>query len=453
MNNTPNNHDVANSVPYYYEEKKKYNYTLTHGIYALLSFLMGTLWYRWIFLYRPYDIFGEYQALPITLFALVFTFFTVSFFKLRKAQIGRDSFVFMIAMLVFSLRFTLYPTDTGSFISVLALFVLHVTALLFVYSIGTKNAIDVIVGSAAKAMFVAPFASLHRIFTSLSVFFRFKNKNDDSAAKCKKLLYEFGFVLLGLLIALPIVANVLVLLDSDGFFSDFVDGIFVFFDNIHFSFRLGNYVNIISVLVSMFIFGAVFDADKKREEKASAPLDCRRVPETIGKTVLVMLIAVYALFILAQIDGFTHMLRGEIPELTTYAEFARSGFFELCAVACINGATLYFFELLSLKKNPEKNFGITKILLISFTLFLILTAAVKMMMYINVYGFTPKRFYTLWFMLLLTVLFVMSLFKLRNGKFRLSRYATYVTLLWLAVLFLVDFEGISNHLNLKYFFK
>ncbi|MBE6705065.1 MAG: DUF4173 domain-containing protein [Ruminococcaceae bacterium] len=451
MNNTPEFNDIANSVPYYYEEKNKYNYTLTHGIYALLAFVIGTLWFRWVFSYNPNDIFGVYQALPITLFALVFVLYTVSYFRLRKAHIGHDSCVLLAALLIFSLRFTIYPTDTWSFISVLAQFVLHVTALLFVFSVGKEGTIDRIGGSIAKALFVAPYASFHRIFTSLSVFFRLKKKDGETSKKRKKALTEAGLIGIGLFIAVPIVVNVLVLLGSDGFFADFVDGIFRFLDGLSFDFHIGNYVNIISVLVSMFIFGAMFSADKIREEAPPAPIDCKVVPETIGKTVLAVLLAVYALFIVAQIDGFSHMIMGVLPDSVTYAEFARSGFFELCAVACINGAILYFYEIFSKKNDPEKRFGIMKLLIICFTIFLILTAAVKMLMYISAYGFTPKRFYTLWFMVLLTVLFLMTIFKLRDGNFKLSRCSVYLTLIWLSVLFLVDFEGLSTALNNGYF--
>lgn len=452
MNNAPENHDYANSVPYYAPEKKKNVYTLTHAFFAVLTLILGSLWHRWVFLYYPMDIFKEYRALPITVFTLVFLALSVSFFRLRKTKIGRDGLILMTATLVFSLRFALYPDETGSFIFVLSLFVLHVCALLFLYCVGTKNSLDKIVGSTARAVFAEPFLSFHSIFASFSAFLKIKKLKEHPKEKSKQIINNILLVLLALFIAIPILTAVISLLGSDGFFADYLGEIYDFFCNLRFDFRIGEYFNPLTVLVSMFIFGALFSSDKRKGEQVSTVHDFRSVPEIMSKTVLISLLAVYLLFMLAQINGFCHMLTGSLPDGVTYADFARSGFFELCTVACINGAALYFYELLTIK-NPENKHGIIRILLIIFTLLLIFTAAAKMIMYISAYGFTPKRFYTLWFMLLLTALFFIAPFKLKNPQFKLSRYSVYITLFWLAVLFLVDFEAVSELINARYFIR
>ncbi len=454
MNNSPEQFDYANSVPYYIPERKKYPYTLTHAFYALFAFVIGTLWYRWIMTYNSDGIFGNSRAVPVAAFTLVFFVFALSFFRLRGIKPGKDAFILMGACLVFSLRYVLYPKDVYSFMAFLSLLVLHVCVLLFLYCIGNKASLDRIVGSTFKSIFYAPFSCFHCIYVAFCAFFKSRKKTDDEKSRTKDWLYKFVLVLFGIAIATPILVNVLVLLSSDGFFADFLRGISDFFANISFEIRLGDYFNLITILVAMYIFGAVFSADKRvtlPEEAKDYSADFRIMPKIMGSTINISFLVVYALFFIAQIDGFSHMLAGSIPENTTYAEFARSGFFELCTVACINGAVLYFPDIMEVRDESKKSVSVTKILLIVFTLLLIFTAASKMILYISVYGFTPKRFYTLWFMLLLTVLFVMAIFKLRYREFRLSRYATYVTLLWLCVLFLVDFEGISSALNAEYF--
>lgn len=460
MNNTPDNENnrtqvqtdtpqsennpLSRSLP----QRKKYNYTLTHGIFALLTFILGSLWYRWLFFHHTDSIFRDCHAMGITVFALLFFAISVAFFKIRKKEIGTDAFIIMCAALIFSLRFTLYPNDTYSFISGLAFFVLHITALLFLYCVGTKNALDKIVGSIIKSVLYEPFASFHRIFTSLSVFFKVKKPStEQQKQKSKQLVTNISLVLLTLFCIIPVITAVLALLFSDGFFSDYLGDVANILSEIDIDFRIGDYFNIITILVSMFIFGAIFSADKKAEEEIKPSQSCNILPQIIGKTVLVTLILIYTLFVTAQIDGFAHMFMGILPEGVTYAEFARSGFFEICTVACINGGVLFLIELLTVKASDTEKISITKILLIIFTILLIFTAAAKMTMYITAYGFTPKRFYTLWFMLLLTVLFIMAFFKLRNRNFKLSRYSVYVTLVFLALLFLVNFEWLSAYLN------
>ena len=474
MNNTPDNENnrnqvqinlpqyesepppIPNSFPPYgctapvypIPERKKYIYTKVHGIFAILTLILGSVWYRWLFYYHSNGIFKECRALGITFFTVLFFGITISFFRLRKKEIGKDSFIIMCATLIFSIRFALYPTDTDSFIAFLSFFVLHISALLFLYCIGTKNALDKIIGSTFKCVFVAPFASFHRIFVSFSAFFKFrKPATEEEKQKSKKLLINISLVLLTLFCLIPILTIVLSLLFSDGFFSDYLGSISDFINGIEFSFRIRNYVNPITILVSMYIYGAMFSADKKQNEKPDNTHNCTVLPAIVSKTVLISLIIIYILFTIAQIDGFAHMFMGILPEGVTYAEFARSGFFEICAVACINGGVLFLLEILTHREDSSKKIPASKILLLTLTILLIFTAAAKMTMYITAYGFTPKRFYTLWFMLLLTVLFIMTFFKLRNSSFKLSRCSVYVTLAFLTVLFLVDFEWVSVYLN------
>ena len=448
MNNIPNYPNTENIPPCFFKTKNKYTYTTTHGIFALLTFILASLWYRWIFISHQDNIFGNFRALGITVFTLLFFTLTISFFKFRKKDIGKDALIIMCASLVFSARFILYPDDTGSLISFLTIILLHICALLFLYCIGTKNSLDKIVGSTMKCIFIQPFASFHRIFVSFSAFLKLKNPyTNQEKEKSKKVLINISLVLLTLFCIIPIISAVLSLLFSDGFFSDFLSGVYDFLSEINIDLNFGDYFNLITILVSMYIFGAIFSADIKTDKPATPAQNYSVIPLIMSKTVFFSLIIIYAIFTIAQIDGFTHMFLGILPDGITYAEFARSGFFELCAVACINGGVLFLLDILTIKDKSGKMYLSITIILIIFTILLIFTAAAKMIMYISAYGFTPKRFYTLWFMLLLTVLFIMSIIKFKKTTFKLSRFSVYSSLIFFAVLFLVDFDSISCYLN------
>ena len=447
MNTTPNPEINTEMVT----QKKKNTYTLTHGIYALLTFILGSLWYRWFFNVRYDSIFWDYPALGIFSFSLVFFALTLSFFKFRKKRLGKDAIIILCATLIYCIRFVIYPEDTQTAAS-LAIFTVHICALLFLYCIGRDNALDRIVETMVKCVFYTPFAYFHTIFASFTAFFKFKApSSEEQKDKSKKLLTNISLWVITIFACVPIVSIVVSLLFSDGFFSDFLGSIKGFFSQFSFDFRIDDYFNFITVLVSMYIFGAIYGAENSKKDAPSTFGTNAMFPKIIGQTVLVVLIAIYALFVLAQIDGFAHMFMGVLPEGLTYAEFARSGFFELCTVACINGAVLYILDLLIVKEGERITSLTAKIVLILFTLLLIGTAVAKMLMYISAYGFTINRFIALWFMLLLTVLFVLTAVKLRRAEFKLSRYSVYVSLAFLAVLFFVDFEGVSEMLNNAYF--
>ncbi len=461
MNNNPNiNHEnlpqnssqpstapVASNIPV--TPEKKNVYTLTHAIFALLALVIGSLWFQLIFDTQVF--WAPYNAFQSTLFTIAFVLFATAFYKKSKIEFSTDSYFLLGVLLLFSLRFAVYPKDTFSSVFPLAVLVIHIIALLFMQSMGEKNTLDRVVGSTFRAVIIAPFGNFYTLFASFSAFFKIGKNTEESKTKAKKLGMEILLVCAGVFIALPILVIVLSLLSSDGFFSNFMGDIINFFEKIEIDIDIGDYFNIISILVSLYIFGALYSSDKKHGETPQAPQSYSFLPATVTKTVSVVLLVVYALFIVAQLEGFGCMLLGKLPDGVTYANFARSGFFELCAVACINGGVLYLADILTLKETKKKLTKILSVILICFTFFLILTAFAKMIMYITAYGFTPKRFYTLWFMLLLTILFALALVKLKKADFRLSRYSVYVTCGMLLVLFFVDFEGLSNGLNSAYF--
>jgi hypothetical protein len=97
-----------------------------------------------------------------------------------------------------------------------------------------------------------------------------------------------------------------------------------------------------------------------------------------------------------------------LPEGFTYAEYARRGFFELCAVAGINLGILIVSHVFMKREAGEapRILKVETLIISLFTMLLIATALSKMVMYINVLGLTQLRVYTSWFMILLLFIFV-----------------------------------------------
>ena len=94
----------------------------------------------------------------------------------------------------------------------------------------------------------------------------------------------------------------------------------------------------------------------------------------------------------------------------TYAEYARHGFFELCAVTAINLAVIFAAKLLS-QEGRGKLLRIEVILLSVFTLALTVIDLSKMVLYIQSYGLTRLRIYTSIFMVFLFIVFLIILLR------------------------------------------
>ena len=103
---------------------------------------------------------------------------------------------------------------------------------------------------------------------------------------------------------------------------------------------------------------------------------------------------------------YTAAFSGVLPQGLSYAEYAREGFFQLCAVAGMNFVIMLCINRYVNQKNPVLLRTLC-IVLALFTLILLGTAASKLWLYIARYGLTQDRVYAAWFMGLLAVLFVL----------------------------------------------
>ncbi|MBQ3842700.1 MAG: DUF4173 domain-containing protein [Ruminiclostridium sp.] len=121
----------------------------------------------------------------------------------------------------------------------------------------------------------------------------------------------------------------------------------------------------------------------------------------------------YLLYVFSQANYFFSAFAGQLPDNMAYSEYARRGFFELCAIAVINLGVILFMLAFSKRKNEGRCAALKfyNTALCGFTLFIIATALAKMIMYIGEYGLTRLRLYTAWFMVLLAVIFTVLLIR------------------------------------------
>ena len=112
----------------------------------------------------------------------------------------------------------------------------------------------------------------------------------------------------------------------------------------------------------------------------------RFLPLTVSGAMLIPLLLLYGLFFFSQWPVYTAAFTGVLPQGWTYADYAREGFFQLCAVCAIN-AVLYLFVSLFTKMGKGQGFRralLTALCLCS--LILAATAFSKMVLYIKTYG-------------------------------------------------------------------
>jgi len=239
------------------------------------------------------------------------------------------------------------------------------------------------------------------------------------------------YVLLGLLIAAPLAAAVTALLCS-------ADAVFrALFDRLFSAWRLPDFLRVAGkgagalLLSGLAFYGALCAQTDAPEAQEQA--ECGKADTLVAVTFTAVLALIYAVFCAIQVSVLFAGRSAALPEGYTYAQYAREGFFQLLAVSAINVLLVIV---------SQRRFTAGKVLrallcVISACTYLMeLSSAWRMILYVQVYGFTFLRLLVLWFLAVLSVVLGGALVTVFRPGFRLFRFSLTVCLAgWLVFAF------------------
>ncbi len=300
------------------------------------------------------------------------------------------------------------------------------------YAMGNRIGGGMFVFDAVKAVFVMPFLSLSAWFKALL--------GDKTGKKFKTNLL---FVFCGLFCAIVPSAIVILLLCYDQSFTDLLNSI-----------SFGDIFSFIGDLIFAFIFAVVVFSDAiasligraKDVMGEAACLNTSRKSKVLPAAAVVSfvlpLLVVYAAFFVSQWGYYVSAFTGKLPEGFIYSEYARSGFFNLCAVAAINAGIIILVELFAARPNGKRTVPvrIAALLMSLATLILISTAVAKMVMYIDMYGLTRLRTYTTVFMIFMAIGFILVMV----SQFAKIKMAPSLFVLTAVTLLALTFGGVDG---------
>lgn len=209
--------------------------------------------------------------------------------------------------------------------------------------------------------------------------------------------------LLGLLAALPLAAVVLALLGSaDKMFANLLDGIFREADWGLWLWRGIKWLILFSLGFSLL------SALSRPPVPLAAPGPFPGLPPAFLSAILLVLDGIYAVFIAVQFRYFfggaeTAAIEGG------YAQYARSGFFQLVAVALIN---LSVALPLAGAAKKSRTVAVLGSLLLLATGIITLSAEMRMTLYVKVYGLSLLRLVTYWGIAVIAVAALVALLRL-----------------------------------------
>ncbi len=123
----------------------------------------------------------------------------------------------------------------------------------------------------------------------------------------------------------------------------------------------------------------------------------RGVPERVWLVLLALFCALYALFFAVQGRYLFGAFTRTLPDGFVVAEYARQGFFELCKVMAVNFALLWLVTRTSKKGVRGRPAALALCLALLAESFLLAVVALsKLWLYIDCFGFTPRRLQSTW---------------------------------------------------------
>lgn len=416
-------------------EKTKRNFTVSDTVFAWLSYIIGYLFCR--------SVHTASTPLGSTLFIVILFAATGVFLHAIKRKPNISASAVAISAVTVSLSFVF---SSNTFIHFFAFSYAVIAYCYFVYaSAGSKfkaSFSNFIIADFLKSAVLLPIKYISKIEMLRAVF----------QGKTKK---SMGFLLkliIGLAVAAIPTAVVLLLLLYDASFESLINRIFDF-----------DIVTVLSHVASLFyaVFIGAFiysiyissvdgrDIDFLTEEKIrQRESKIRFSPVATSVAASVPLLAVYVIFFISQwkyyISGFT----GVLPQDFSYAEYAREGFFQLCAVSAINLVIISVIIAFS-KKSRFYSLVIKTLTCVfsAFTLVLISTAIAKMVMYIKCYGLTQKRIYATWFMAVLALIFIAVALSRFIPKIKIAAVSSAIVVIAFSALSLCNVDSIIAKYN------
>lgn len=368
-------------------------------------------------------------GISMFLFTLVSTSIVWLVLYKKKKIANKKAIIFMLPILLLSSTYFIFANTTFYLLNIIVILLLGI--LMLIVATNQKDFLKNYLQQSWKLI----IQTIQGLGGSINITTQFAKKKVKKNAKInhdniKKWISSF-FIVAG------VVGVVIMLLASaDSIFASIFSNLKNPFENIHLTGLILRLIIIIAVY--LIVLGFIM-ALQKQEHTEGKQLQQRKHKDNFTlKMLLVVLNVVYLVFCYIQIS--TLFARINLPGTFHYAQYARSGFFQLMFVSFINFGLI----LISIKNNinHEKFVKILNLFLIIFTIIIALSSMYRMYMYEAEYGLTYLRAFV--FIILgaeLIMLIPTTITILWDSRFDLLKW---VGLIGISIYVMINFINLEN---------
>lgn len=357
----------------------------------------------------------------------------------RKNKIkNKNGFLLMIPILLLSSTYFIFANKTLYSTNILVLIILHL--LMFVIVTNKKdyiknhlyNAFELLtdtIGSYEEGIKLTKEKAKEHIKTNNKI-----DKND-----IKK-------VAISLLIVFAVVGVVIILLSSaDSIFANIFSGLRNIFRNINIKNIFTIMLRLVIIVIAYVLFLSFIlnvqeeNSNDKKEIKRNS-----KYASTI-KLLLIALNIVYLVFCYIQISSL--FAKVNLDSSFNYANYARTGFFQLMFVSFINFAVILVSNMFN--ENKEKIIKILNLFLVIFTIIIVISSMYRMYMYEMEYGLTYLRMFVYIILITELAVFVPTTIYIFNEKFDFIKWGLAIGICVYCVINFINIEKIIIEKNIN----
>ncbi len=377
-----------------------------------------------------------FHDIGFSLLIFIVNFLGISLFLLNQKQriINKKYLILVLPILLLASTYFIFYNDIFIALNFIVIFVLIV--IMFIGALSKKFNISTFITNCGNL-----------ILGSVDAVTDIKEETHNANFKI-----SFNIkVLKALLITIPIIIIVILLLSkSEAMFSNMLRSCGELFrDVLDFNFKSVLqrivFVSIGTIIFTLFFYNII---NKYQEEEVYEYPKKESQDLLTFKVLLISLNVIYLIYVVLQISTLVnYLINGGI---SNYAEYARSGFFELMAVSFIN----FIIALLTFRyKDVNKMLKVLSTIMLIFTLILIIGALLRMRFYEVAYGFTTLRLLVYFVLITEGVMLIPSIIYIWKNNFSIIKTYSIIILTSYIILNFINLDYIIAKENVNRYFK
>ena len=374
-------------------------------------------------------LYGQSLGLNVILFAIPLLIYLYYYLKINNLIKNKKGLLYMIPIIILSAMSVVYD-NTFTHLNVIVIPALYI--LMFIFTINPTNNLATLTLQSIRVVF-KPIDMLSSFVKEIKGTIGNYIKIDETQKKKIK----------SLIIVIPIVILVLILLSSaDMIFGKIFTKAFDFIGDTSIYEIIGRIVRFIFIFVYLGIT-TLYLKDKFPSENTTDRYI--KAEEYTVKLLLTILNVIYVVFDIIQIHS---LMLHHVGDNINYAEYARSGFFQLMFISILN----IIIILISKQSKKNKYNQLMSIVMVALTLIIIISSFLRMHLYEVTYGYTVLRLGVYIILVTEAILLIPTIIYILKDKFPILRCYLVISIIVYTFVNLFSIDSIitSNNINRYY---